>query len=115
MIKIYTILHSARTIIKGNGIIYLRIKGLDKELNVSTNINISISDWDQKREQVKTKNDQSYHFNKHISDLKNKIYSFIEKKSKNNELISAELLKNHLKGKDEQTQTLFSLFDYHIA
>lgn len=48
MIKIYTILHSFRTIIKGNGILYMKIYGLDKELYISTNINISASDWDQK-------------------------------------------------------------------
>jgi len=40
MIKIYTILHSARTNVKGNAIIYLRINGLDKEVNISTGINI---------------------------------------------------------------------------
>ena len=34
MIKIYTILHSARTNVKGNAIIYLRINGLDKEVNI---------------------------------------------------------------------------------
>jgi len=100
MIKIYTILHSARTNVKGNAIIYLRINGLDKEVNISTSINIPKTDWDSKKEMIKTKNEQSYHYNKHIADLKNKIYSFIEHKSKNNELISAELLKNYLNGKE---------------
>ena len=69
MIKIYTILHSARTNVKGNAIIYLRIKGLDKELNISTGINIPKSDWDNKKEMIKAKNEQSYHFNKHIADV----------------------------------------------
>lgn len=114
MIKIYTILHSARTNIKGNAIIYLRINGLDKEVNISTGINIPKTDWDSKKEMIKTKNEQSYHYNKHIADLKSKIYSFIEHKSKNNELISAELLKNYLNGKDVKQHSLLSLFDYHI-
>lgn len=46
MIKINFIHHTARTVIKGNGILYMRISGLDKELNISTNINVPKNDWD---------------------------------------------------------------------
>ena len=115
MIKINFIHHTARTVIKGNGILYMRISGLDKELNISTNINVPKNDWDSKKEAIKNRNEQAYQFNKHISELKNKVYSFIENKSKNNELISAELLKNYLKGKGEQSITFLSLFDYHLS
>ena len=115
MIKINFIHHTARTVIKGNGILYMRISGLDKELNISTNINVPKNDWDSKKEVIKSRNEQAYQFNKCVSDLKNKIYSFVESKSKNNELISAQMLKNHLKGKEEQQITFLSLFDYHLT
>jgi hypothetical protein len=64
MIKINFIHHTARTVIKGNGILYMRISGLDKELNISTNINVPKNDWDSKKEVIKSRNEQAYQFNK---------------------------------------------------
>jgi hypothetical protein len=40
MIKINLIHHTARTVIKGNGILYMRISGLDKVLNISTDVDL---------------------------------------------------------------------------
>ena len=98
MLKMYFLCCSYRTRIKDNGIIKLRIAGLDKQINHSTRICIPIADWDSKKVQVKSRNEQAYILNKQISDLRTKIIDFIESRTKNNEIISADLLKAHING-----------------
>ena len=53
MIKMYFLCCDYRTRIKDQGIIKLRIAGLDKQINHSTRICIPIADWDSKKVQVK--------------------------------------------------------------
>jgi len=114
MVKMYFLCCSYRTRIKDHGIIKLRIAGLDKQINHSTRICLPISDWDTKKVQVKARNEQAYILNKQISDLRSKIIDFIESRTKNNELISADLLKAHLYGESKETKGLLDMIQYYI-
>ena len=114
MIKLYFLCCSYRTRIKDHGIIKLRIAGLDKQINHSTRICIPIADWDSKKVQVKSRNEQAYLLNKQISDLRSKIIDFVETRTKNNELISADLLKAHINGESKETKGLLTMIQYYI-
>lgn len=114
MVKMYFLCCSYRTRIKDHGIIKLRIAGLDKQINHSTRICIPISDWDSKKIQVKPRHEQAYILNKQISDLRSKVIDFIETRTKNNELISADLLKAHLYGESKETKGLLDMIQYYI-
>jgi site-specific recombinase XerD len=92
----------------------LRIAGLDKQVNHSTRICIPISDWDSKKVQVKARHEQAYILNKQISDLRAKVIDFIESKTKKEEIISADLLKEHLLGKSTSTQSILEMIQYYI-
>lgn len=56
MVKMYFLCCSYRTRIKDQGIIKLRISGLDKQINHSIRICIPIADWDSKKVLVKSRN-----------------------------------------------------------
>lgn len=114
MVKMYFLCCSYRTRIKDHGIIKLRIAGLDKQINHSTRICIPIADWDSKKVQVKPRHEQAYILNKQISDLRSKVIEFIETRTKNNELISADLLKAHLYGESKETKGLLDMIQYYI-
>jgi len=114
MIKMYFLCCSYRTRIKDHGIIKLRIVGLDKQINHSTRICIPISDWDSKRVQVKARNEQAYILNKQIDDLRSKIITFVESRTKSNEIISAELLKSHLSGRSIGTKGIIDMIQNYI-
>lgn len=51
---------------------------------------------------------------KQISDLRSKIIDFIETRTKNNELISADLLKAHINGECKETKGLLDMIRYYI-
>jgi len=106
---------SYRTRIKDHGIIKLRIAGLDKQVNHSTRICIPIADWDSKKVQVKARHEQAYILNKQISDLRSKIIDWLESRTKNNELISADLLKAHINGTSKETKGLLDMIRYYIT
>jgi len=93
----------------------LRIAGLDKEVNHSTRICIPISDWDSKKVQVKARHEQAYILNKQISDLRSKVIDWLESRTKNNELISADLLKAHINGTSKETKGLLDMIRYYIT
>jgi integrase/recombinase XerD len=114
MVKMYFLCCSYRTRIKDHGIIKLRIAGLDKQINHSTRICIPIADWDSKKVQVKARHEQAYILNKQISDLRAKVIDFIESKTKKEEIISADLLKEHLLGKSTSTQSILEMIQYYI-
>jgi len=114
MVKMYFLCCSYRTRIKDHGIIKLRIAGLDKQINHSTRICIPIADWDSKKVQVKPRNEQAYLLNKQISDLRFKVIDWLESRTKKEEIISADLLKEHLLGNSTSTQTLLEMIQYYI-
>lgn len=114
MVKMYFLCCSYRTRIKDHGIIKLRIAGLDKQINHSTRICIPIADWDSKKVQVKPRHEQAYILNKQISDLRSKVIDWLESRTKKDEIISADLLKEHLLGKSTSTQTLLEMIQYYI-
>ena len=114
MVKLYFLCCSYRTKLKDHGIIKLRIAGLDKQINHSTRICIPISDWDVKKVQVKARNPQCFVLNKQINDLRSNILGWIETRTKNNELISADLLKAHLNGESKETLGLLAMIQYYI-
>lgn len=114
MVKMYFLCCAYRTRIKDHGIIKLRIAGLDKQINHSTRICIPIADWDSKKVQVKARHEQAYILNKQISDLRSKVIDFIETRTKNNELISADLLKAYINGESKETKGLLDMIQYYI-
>ena len=115
MVKMYFLCCSYRTRIKDHGIIKLRIAGLDKQVNHSTRICIPIADWDSKKVQVKARHEQAYLLNKQISDLRSKVIDWLESRTKNNELISADLLKAHINGTSKETKGLLDMIRYYIT
>lgn len=115
MVKMYFLCCSYRTRIKDQGIIKLRIAGLDKQINYSTRICIPIADWDSKKVLVKPRNEQAYVLNKKITDLRAKVLDWLETRTKKDELISADLLKEHLMGKSCNSQTLLEMIQYYIT
>ena len=53
--------------------------------------------------------------NKQISDLRSKIIDWLESRTKNNELISADLLKAHINGTSKETKGLLDMIRYYIT
>ena len=100
---------------KDKGPIVMRVSGLDKELNLSTGINIDLSHWDKHKEKIKPKHPQSYLLNKSLEELKDKIFHIIETKSKCNEKIDRSSIKTAFRGKEQKTDTLLNLFDYYVS
>ena len=60
------------------------------------------------------RHEQAYILNKQISDLRSNVIDFIESRTKNNELISAELLKAHINGTSKETKGLLDMIRYYI-
>ncbi len=84
---------------KNRGPIYLKVKGLDKRLNLSVGIVINSKDWDKKKERVKPQHPQAYFYNYKIESLDKQIWRFLEKHSKEGNKINTSLLKDYLNGK----------------
>lgn len=103
---------------KGNkrniGPIYLRVKGLDKRLNLSAGIVIESKFWDKKREIVKPTHPQAYYYNNKIESLTKKIWDFINKNAKKGGYINSILIKEYLKGNEVSKDTLLKTFDQFI-
>ena len=111
-INFYQLLSKGK--LKNEGPIYMRVKGLDKRLNISTGICQPSSDWDKKKERFKLKYPNAYNLNNTIQQMEDKIWAYIEEKTKKKEQISTDAIKNFLRGKERPKDTLLSAFDYFI-
>jgi site-specific recombinase XerD len=100
---------------KDRGPIYLKVKGLDKRLNLSVGIVINTKDWDKKKERVKSQHPQAYFYNTKIESLEKQIWIYLEKHSKDGNEINTTLLKNYLNGKETPKDSILSTFDQFIA
>jgi site-specific recombinase XerD len=112
-INFYQLLSKGK--LKNEGPIYMRVKGLDKRLNISTGICQPSSDWDKKKERFKLKHPNAYNLNCTIQQMEDKIWSYIEEKTKKKEQITSDVIKNFLKGKEKPKDTLLTAFDYFIS
>lgn len=100
---------------KDRGPIYIKLKGLDKRLNLSVGIVLSSKDWDKKKERVKPQHPQAYFYNNKIESLDKQIWSFLEKHSKEGNKINTCLLKDYLNGKEVPKDSILRTFDQFIA
>jgi site-specific recombinase XerD len=100
---------------KDRGPIYIKLKGLDKRLNLSVGIVLSSKDWDKKKERVKPQHPQAYFYNNKIESLDKQIWSFLEKHSKDGNIINTSLLKDYLNGKEVPKDSILNTFDQFIT
>jgi choline dehydrogenase-like flavoprotein len=82
-INFYQLLSKGKT--KNEGPVYIGVKGLDRRLNISTGLCQPSSDWDKKKERFKLKHPNAYNLNSSILQMEDKIWSFIEEKTKKKE------------------------------
>jgi site-specific recombinase XerD len=112
-INFYQLLSKGKS--KNEGPVYMRVKGLDRRLNISTGLCQPSSDWDKKKERFKLKHPNAYNLNSTIQQMEDKIWSFIEEKTKKKEIITSDSIKTFLRGKEKPKDTLLSAFDYFIS
>jgi integrase/recombinase XerD len=114
MVKIHTFFYTSKTRIKNHGVVYFRVRGIDRDVNVSTGVIVHVDDWDSKKRVVKSKHAQSYILNKQIEEVKTKIYDFIEDKIRAKETTTYKSLRDHLDGKEEVRKGLIGMIGYYI-
>ncbi len=61
------------------------------------------------------KHPNAYNLNNTIQQMEDKIWSFIEEKTKKKEIITSDSIKTFLRGKEKPKDTLLSAFDYFIS
>jgi len=85
---------------KGNGKdvgpIYMRVKGLDRRLNLSMGINESSKDWDNKKERFKQRHPNAYQLNQQLEEMERKVLLYVEQRSKDEHPITPEGIKDHV-------------------
>jgi len=90
---------------KNNGPIYLRVRGLDKRLNLSAGIKINSKFWDKKKGKVKPQHPQAYYYNRRIEELSKKVWDFINTTLQKGGIINTTIIKAHLNGKEISKDT----------
>lgn len=114
MIRIKYLLLQSKSNKKNECPLFMRVSGLDKQLNLTTGIVIEAKYWDKHKEKVRVKHPRAYLYNKTIEDLSTQLWQIIEQKTKNNEKIDREAVKASFRGKEQRTDTLFQLYDYFL-
>jgi site-specific recombinase XerD len=97
---------------KGLVPIYCRITYNGKRVEFSTNRKISPKRW-SKTGYVKGTKEDAREINEHLDSIRNKIYRAQTELTNNNELITAQILRNKVTGRDEKKKTLLEVFKYH--
>jgi hypothetical protein len=98
----------------GEAPVYLRItlNGQRAEMSVSRSVKSII--WDSKAQRVKGKSEKVRLINNYIDEIENKVNRFYNIALQENQVITADLLKNMVAGKDKQKKMLITVFDEYI-
>ena len=104
---------------KGNGKdigpIYMRVRGLDRRLNLSTGICESSKDWDKGKERFKQRHPNAWQLNQHLDAMERTLSLYVEQRLKKQRPIIPEGIKDHFKGKKEVKHTLCYCFDAFMS
>lgn len=99
---------------KGNGKdfgpVYMRVKGLDRRLNLSTGIVEFSKGWDKGKERFKLRHPNAYQLNQQLEAMEHTLLSYVENCLKGETLVTPEGIKNHFSGKEEKTYSLMDSF-----
>lgn len=98
---------------KGNMPIYLRITvdGVSKE--ISTGREWDLSKWNVHAQRAAGTKEESKALNVYLDTLQAKVYEAKRQLMENKQTITAELLRNVLKGRTERAKMLVEIFQYH--
>jgi site-specific recombinase XerD len=99
---------------KDKGPIYLLVKGLDKRLNLSLHIVLNSKDWDKKKERVKQQHPQSFYYNTKITELHNKVWSFIQNQTQMGKNITTQDVKDYLNQKELPKNSILNTCELFI-
>lgn len=102
---------------KGEAPIYMRINGLEKELNLSTNIFQMPKYWDKRKNKFKTSCPNSNYLNSLIQNSQDKVWKYVKDCTILGQNITAESLKKYLGNKEVkvETKSLLLAFDHFIS
>jgi site-specific recombinase XerD len=100
---------------KDQGPIYLRVKGLDNRLNLSTGINESTKDWDRKKERFRSRHPNAYLLNRQLDEMEKKVMAYVEQATRKEELLTALGVKSHMNGKETPKETLIQAIDQFVV
>lgn len=94
-------------------LLYTRVTVNSKSLEISLKRTIQVSRWNQSAGKMLGNGKESYQINKKIDDTKALLYEAYDSLLKEDQLITAHLIKDRFLGTDQQHYTLLYLADYH--
>jgi len=97
---------------KGLVPIYCRITYKGERAEFSTNRQVEPKKWN-KAGHVKGNREDAREINEHLDSIRNKIYRVQTELTHRNELITAQILRNQVTGRDGKKKTLLEVFRYH--
>jgi len=97
----------------GKTTIYARITVDKIRSDFSTKQLINIDNWDESRGMAKGKGAEIKALNLYLEQYKSRLFECYQELHIQRKLITAEAIKNKFFGKNEEKQTLMTLFDYH--
>ncbi len=94
--------------------IYLRITKDDTRTELSLNLEVDPTRWDNKKQRVKGSTPESKSINESLTDIEVKLRNTYNEMSRLGESVSAKSLKERFLGKAEPHKTVRYLFDFYL-
>jgi hypothetical protein len=98
----------------GEAPVYLRITVNGQRAEMSVRKSVKPALWDSKAQRVKGKSEKVRLLNNYLDEIENKVNRHYNIALQENQLFTAEQLKNVLAGKDKQKKMLIPVFDEYI-
>jgi site-specific recombinase XerD len=98
----------------GEAPIYLRITVNGQRAELAVRKSVRSTDWDSKAQRVKGKIEKVRLLNNYLDEIENKVNRYYNIALQENQMVTAEQLKNVLAGKDKQKKMLIPVFDEYI-
>jgi site-specific recombinase XerD len=101
----------------GEAPIYMRINGLDKEVNLSTNIFEKPKNWDKRKGQFKISLPNANYLNGIIKNKEGEVWDYVDECRKSRKELSSETLKKYFKmeGSEDNQKTLLYGFEKFVS
>lgn len=114
-IRFYQILSKRNQ--EGEAPIYMRINGLDKEVNLSTHIYQHPKNWDKRKSQFKTSFSNANYLNNLIKNKKEEVWKFVDECRVYGKNLSSGSLKKYFNNDKSETvhRTILNGFDQFIS
>ncbi len=93
--------------------IYARITVNGKRVNISLKQRVDIGSWDAKRQKAKGNGEASRTLNLYLDEVKSDIFQCYNDLKREDQVLTAELIKARYLGEDKRKYTLKDIFDYH--